>query len=249
MTRVAGATASMRAGTDGDDNAHQWQAGVGAAVAAAERVLDVATETRLLLRACAPASPRGARVGVDTSPGLLAVAARALPTACFLRAHPAQLPFGEHTFDVATCIAAVHPAAVLPQWHRVLRAGGRLVISVPADHGLTAFALLRDAARDAGVLLAHPNAGLGTRPALDHLGHHHGFALQEVTAATYQQPLTGDADDAIDHYLNQGLAEPLRRADPVVQVHVLELYRGAYADAGHAGVGVQHLLFATWTTT
>ena len=194
----------------------------------------------------------GIRVGVDISPGLLAVARRALPSAGWIRADAAWLPIADSSMDLLTCVAGIsylRPAAVLPEWRRVLRPTGRLLVTLPADRGLMAFTLLQDAAKSAGVTLPEPNAGLGSRSKLERTGARHGLVLRDVTEATYHEPLAGEAADAFGHYLDQGLAEPLRRAAPTTQQHALEAYRESYREAADAGLGSQRLLFASWTVS
>ena len=248
-----GARFDARADTYDASAAHRWQAGVAAEVAGVspeERVLDVATGTGLVLRALPAPTRPGLRVGVDLSPGLLAVAARELPSAAWVRADGGHLPLADGGFDVVTCVAGIsylEPDVVLPEWRRVLDRTGRLVVSLPADRGLTAFALLQDAARAVGVDLREPNAGLGARDRLKHAGRRHGLVLREVVEATYREALTGRADEVFDHHLDQGLAEPLRRAGADVRRAALETYRDLYREAAGAGAGQQRLLFACWT--
>ena len=222
-----GARFDARADTYDASAAHRWQAGV-AGVSPEERVLDVATGTGLVLRALPAPSPPGLRVGVDLSPGLLAVATRELPAAAWVRADAGHLPLVDGGVDVVTCVAGIsylEPDVVLPEWRRVLDRTGRLVVSLPADRGLTAFTLLQDAARAAGVHLREPNAGLGARDRLEHAGRRHALVLRDVVEATYREALTGRAGDVFDHYLDQDL----------------------YRDAAGAGASQQHLLFACWT--
>lgn len=95
-------------------------------------VVDVATGTGLVLRALLERRATTARLaGVDVSPGMLAVARRHLPGAALLQADAAALPFPDTSVDLVTCVTALHivpdPAAVLREWARVLRPGGRAV--------------------------------------------------------------------------------------------------------------------------
>lgn len=118
-------------------------------------VLDVATGTGLVLRAVArvlatsrpPDSPRpsghSARlVGVDLSPGMLRIAAAALPppAAAFLRADATALPLADTSVDVVTVVTALHllpsPAAAdaaIAECRRVLRPGGHLLTATFTD--------------------------------------------------------------------------------------------------------------------
>ena len=249
-----GARFDSRAGTYDTSAAHRWQADVAARFAHAapdERVLDVATGTGLFLRGVPTPSPAGTRIGVDISAGLLGVARAQLPSAQWIRADAAHLPVTTGSMDLIGCVAGISyldPAAVLPEWRRVLRPGGRLVVSLPADRGMTAFALLQDAATAAGVTLAEPNAGLGTRSRLERIGREQNLVLGEVIDVTYEETLTADPARVLRHYLDHGFAEPLRRADLSTQQRALAAYRKSYGAAAEAGLGSQRLLFACWTT-
>lgn len=118
-------------------------------------VLDVATGTGLVLRALAlalatsrsPGSPRPSGpiarlVGVDLSPGMLRIAATALPppAATFLRADATALPLANASVDVVTLVTALHllpsPAAAdaaIAECRRVLRPGGHLLTATFTD--------------------------------------------------------------------------------------------------------------------
>lgn len=115
-------------------------------------VLDVATGTGLVLRTLAralatsrsPGPPgRIARlVGVDLSPGMLRIAATALPppAAAFLRADATALPLADTSVDVVTLVTALHllpsPAAAdaaIAECRRVLRPGGHLLTATFTD--------------------------------------------------------------------------------------------------------------------
>ncbi len=125
-----------RAATYDDSPMHR---GLAAAVAAfvdlagVQTVLDVATGTGLVLRALRSlrADPVVRMVGVDLSPGMLGVARIALPRAELLVADAARLPLADSSVDLVTCVTALHLMpdvdAVLGEWTRVLRPGGRAV--------------------------------------------------------------------------------------------------------------------------
>ncbi|SKC79787.1 class I SAM-dependent methyltransferase [Krasilnikoviella flava] len=110
---------------------------VGAAVA---DVLDVGTGTGLVLRALAATSPDPLRAtGVDVAPAMLAAAGRALPAAVFVLADAAALPVADRSVDLVTCVTALQlmprPDAVLAEWARVLRPGGRAVTATFTGFG------------------------------------------------------------------------------------------------------------------
>ncbi|HEV8555768.1 MAG TPA: methyltransferase domain-containing protein [Actinophytocola sp.] len=72
-------------------------------------------------------------VGVDTSPAMLAVARRKLPTADLRRGPLENLPVQNATVDLVTCALALTHAPdltpVMREFARVLRPGGRIVLS------------------------------------------------------------------------------------------------------------------------
>ncbi len=109
-----------------------------------DTVLDVATGTGLVLRAVrdrsaaetSKAAPGGdvwapRFIGVDLSPGMLAVAARELPHATLLVADAAALPLPDDSIDLVICATALHmipdTEAAVAEWRRVLRPHGRAV--------------------------------------------------------------------------------------------------------------------------
>ncbi|HEY0247673.1 MAG TPA: methyltransferase domain-containing protein [Gryllotalpicola sp.] len=119
-----------------------------------ETVLDVATGTGLVLRALAAraradsgsgseAVGRALRlIGVDVSPGMLAVARGELPSAEFIEGRAEALPVADASADLVTCVTALHiladPGAFFDEAARVLAPEGALVTAsfarVP-EHG------------------------------------------------------------------------------------------------------------------
>ncbi|AYG03840.1 class I SAM-dependent methyltransferase [Gryllotalpicola protaetiae] len=106
-------------------------------------VLDVATGTGLVARAFAARNPGLELVGVDLSPGMLAVARRELPSAVFFEGVAEELPVADASADLVTCVTALHifadPLPVFEEFARVLAPEGVLVTAtfaeVPAGHG------------------------------------------------------------------------------------------------------------------
>ncbi len=102
-------------------------------------VLDAATGTGIVAVAVALALGERVRVvGVDVSEGMLEVAARNVARAgvservSLLRSSVEALPFEDGTFDLVNCSLALHHTDIpraLAELRRVLRPGGRLVIS------------------------------------------------------------------------------------------------------------------------
>jgi ubiquinone/menaquinone biosynthesis C-methylase UbiE len=105
-----------------------------------ERALDLACGTGLVARLAAEqVAPGGSVVGVDVSPDMIGVA-RAKPAPAgvevgWREADAAALPLGGDAFDVVLCQMGLmffeDKAAALAEVRRVLRSGGRLVLSTP----------------------------------------------------------------------------------------------------------------------
>lgn len=98
----------------------------------APAVLDVATGTGLVLRALAPRLAAEARlIGIDVSPGMLAVARRELPSGEWLEGDAAELPLPDASIDLVTCVTGLQiiprADAAIAEWARVLRPAGRAV--------------------------------------------------------------------------------------------------------------------------
>jgi ubiquinone/menaquinone biosynthesis C-methylase UbiE len=104
-----------------------------------ERVIDVACGTGIVARRITPlVGPQGRVIGLDRNPDMLRVAAAAAQREGLTiewRTSPAeQLPFPDGSFDLITCQFGLmfftdrHKA--LTEMHRVLRPGGRVLVSV-----------------------------------------------------------------------------------------------------------------------
>ena len=109
-----------------------------AALGPGQKVLDVACGTGVVTRAAAQAVGHdGKVVGLDISPGMLAVA-RALPVEGaaveWLEASATSLPLEDDTFDAVLSQQGLQffpdRAAALHEMHRVLRPGGRLTLNI-----------------------------------------------------------------------------------------------------------------------
>jgi len=114
-------------------NAPLWRAATVKAIDArpGDRVLDVACGTGTSTAALAK---RGARVvGIDFSPGMIAEARRRHPSLEFVQGDAQALPFGDDEFDVVTVSFGLRnfsePQVALGEMYRVLKPGGRLVIT------------------------------------------------------------------------------------------------------------------------
>ncbi len=99
-----------------------------------DRMLDVACGTGAFLQAVAAAHPKVRLAGVDISPEMLAVARQRLPVGVKLQVASADaLPFRDDSFDIVVTTSAFHffrvPNEVLNEMRRILRPGGRLVVT------------------------------------------------------------------------------------------------------------------------
>lgn len=104
-----------------------------------ERVVDVACGTGVITRAAAEqVGATGTVTGVDLSPDMIAVA-EATPAAgapiAWHQADAASLPLPDASYDVALCQMGLmfmeDRARALAELHRVLAAGGRIVVNTP----------------------------------------------------------------------------------------------------------------------
>lgn len=100
-----------------------------------QRVLDVACGTGVLAREAARrVGPEGEVVGLDASPGMLAVAARVAPELEWRAGQAGELPFGPAAFDAVLSQFGLmffpDRVCALREMLRVLAPGGRLAVAV-----------------------------------------------------------------------------------------------------------------------
>jgi ubiquinone/menaquinone biosynthesis C-methylase UbiE len=106
-----------------------------------ERVLDVGCGTGVLLERIVDRYPDVRVTGVDLSPAMLAQARHRLPPRVTLEVADAEaLPFPGNSFDLVLSLSSFHfwpaPGLSLAELRRVLRPGGRLVITDWCDEYL-----------------------------------------------------------------------------------------------------------------
>jgi ubiquinone/menaquinone biosynthesis C-methylase UbiE len=161
-----------------------------AALQPSDRVLDVACGTGVVTRCAAQRlGTAGQVVGLDVTAAMLAVARALLPAADasveWREASAEAMPFADVAFDVVLCQQGVQffpdkPAA-LREMHRVLVAGGRLVLSVwrpitcSPGFAVLADALAHHVSPDAGALLHTGPFSLGQADVLSTLIAGAGF--------------------------------------------------------------------------
>jgi ubiquinone/menaquinone biosynthesis C-methylase UbiE len=105
-------------------------------------ILDVACGTGAILQAVREAYPDVRFSGIDVSPEMLAVARKRLPDDTELKVASADaLPFRDASFDTIVTTNAFHffrlPNRALQEMHRVLRPGGRLIVTDWCDDYLS----------------------------------------------------------------------------------------------------------------
>jgi len=101
-----------------------------------ERILEVGCGGGALLASCIQ---RGAvALGLDINPQALALGRRGLPQTVVIAASGLQCPFGDGSFDAVVSQHVLEhfddADALLKEWHRVLRPGGRVVAATPNRH-------------------------------------------------------------------------------------------------------------------
>ncbi|HEY7637601.1 MAG TPA: class I SAM-dependent methyltransferase [Gemmatimonadales bacterium] len=106
-----------------------------------ERVLDLGCGTGLLLSRLLDRNPNIDVTGVDLSPAMVAQARRRLPAGVRLEVADAEaLPFPAGSFELVVSVSSFHfwpaPGRALTEIRRVLRPGGRLVVTDWCDEYL-----------------------------------------------------------------------------------------------------------------
>jgi ubiquinone/menaquinone biosynthesis C-methylase UbiE len=98
-----------------------------------ERILDVGCGTGRLLQEAVGLQPSISACGVDLSAEMIRQAARRIGAARLAIADAAALPFADNSFDAVVSSSSLHhwqdPSRALAECARVVRPGGRLVIT------------------------------------------------------------------------------------------------------------------------
>ena len=98
-----------------------------------DRLLDVGCGTGELLAAIASQDSGAALMGLDPSPAMLAVARAKVPGATFIEGTAESIPAESSSVDWLVTTSAFHyvqdPLAARREFRRVLRSGGRLVLT------------------------------------------------------------------------------------------------------------------------
>jgi SAM-dependent methyltransferase len=166
------------------------------------RVLDVGTGTGIGA-AEALGEGRGV-VGLDGAPGMLALARQDVPEATFVEADYMSLPFADATFDAVIAVHALlfapDTVQALAEWRRVVKAGGRLALSVPGPREATSAPIFEPIHRSFGISggRTYPDAA-----ALGEFARAAGWSDIE-TGADASIAITLDSDEAFDRWMATG---------------------------------------------
>lgn len=171
---------------------HQWPAKlIGAAdISPGDEVLDVGCGTGVLTRELGAVVGEGNVCGLDFSASMLGVAREQCPGVEFRQGNAMALPYREGSFDAVLSSFMLmfipDPVQAICEMRRVLRPGGRLVVSVwrGLDNN-TVYGALSEATRkvisdEAGDMMAWPNK-LGDYDQLEALFHTAGAADASIT--------------------------------------------------------------------
>ncbi|MDQ1375252.1 MAG: hypothetical protein QOJ09_2590 [Actinomycetota bacterium] len=156
------------------------------------RILDVGCGTGLLTTRLHHERPSAEIVGFDFSSGMLEQARSRTPELTWVRGDATRLPFAAESFDALTCTESFHwypdqPAAVR-EFHRVLRPGGRALITF-VNPPLQVTSRLVGAA----LQLTGQPATFPTRSELRAMAEGAGFRVDDQRPVRVLQPLSGSA--------------------------------------------------------
>lgn len=158
----------------------------------AARLLDVGCGTGLLTTRLRAERPSADIVGFDFSAGMLDQARGRAPDLPWVRGAATRLPFASEAFDAVTCTESFHwypdQAAAVREFHRVLRPGGRALITF-VNPPLQLTSRLVGAALE---LTGQP-ATFPTRAELRAMAEGAGFRVETQRPVRVFQPLSGSA--------------------------------------------------------
>ena len=234
-----------------------------AALQPGDRVLDVACGTGVVARCAAQrVGAAGQVVGLDVAAAMLAVARTLVPAADasveWREASAEAMPFPDAAFDVVLCQQGLQffpdkPAA-LRDMHRVLGAGGRVVLSVwrpitcSPGFAVLADALAHHVSPDAGALLHTGPFALGQADVLSPLIAGAGF--RDITLQNARKMLHFPSPEAfVQRYVaSSSLGSLVAQVDDHARAALLDEVRTAlqpYSSAGGLGFPIEtHLVRA-----
>lgn len=182
-----------------------------------EAVIDVACGTGVVARSAAARMGAGRVTGLDLNPGMLAVA-RTVPsegaTIEWIEGSALDLPFAAASFEVALCQLGLQffpdRALALREMHRVLKASGRLALSVYSaierTPGAHAFVLALDEVLGAGASeVKRGEHAFAAQGEVEALLNEAGFAAVEVQAVVQEIAFPS----VLDYVRFQLLATPM----------------------------------------
>jgi len=227
----------QRAATYERHDMHRWLAAQVVSVVKTRpgmKVLDVATGTGLVARALLASTPSISVVGVDISPGMLAVAQEKMTEATRFSvslADASALPFQDETFDGVFCVASIaylsDADAALAEWVRVCRTSGKVAITTFMNDGITSQRLIRAAAEREGLLIDDPNKSWGTDAKLKAFAKRGGLSNISVSHVTHEEPMR-DPASGWQNFFRSPSATELRNSDDGLIARVHDRYIEEY---------------------
>ena len=154
-------------------------------------LLDVGCNIGAWLQDCAQHYPAARLAGIDINESALKMARGKVPTAVLLRSGSEAIPFAARTFDYVTCLEVLEhlPAELRPtafrEMQRVLRPGGKLILTVPHAGWFSSLDpnnMRLRFPRPLGVLAGHGLRDANYYAVKRKVEWHHHFTLEELLA-------------------------------------------------------------------